>query len=124
MKETWPKAAQILAAGGTAAEAAKAAQVTERTIRNWRADEPQFADAVDDYRGQMLAEASGVLAAHTAAAAQRLADIATDGEIPLRHQLRAALGVLDYAARYRESQALEARLRALEIAAGLRPESW
>jgi len=47
MKETWPAAAEVLARGGSASDAAKAARVDPRTIRRWKADEPPFADAIE-----------------------------------------------------------------------------
>lgn len=102
MKETWPLAAEVLAAGGSSADAAKAAKVAPRTIRRWRADEVAFSDAVDDARSLMLA------------------DIIESGEE--RHRLRAAQIVLDQAARYRMDRAIEDRISALEIAVGVR--SW
>ena len=118
MKQTWPRAAQVLASGGTTADAAKAADVTTRTVRKWRADEPPFADAVDDARARMLAETAGLLAATTTAAARRLEDIIESGEE--RHQLAASRIVLDMAARYRSDRAIEDRIEALELAVSLR----
>ena len=58
MKESWHKAAQVLAAGGSTSDAAKAAGVTSRTVRKWKADEPPFVDAVDDGRARMLSESA------------------------------------------------------------------
>ena len=118
MKETWPRAAEVLAAGGSASDAAKAANVAPRTIRRWRADEPPFADAVDDARALMLAETAGLLAATTTVAARRLEEIIETGEE--RHQLAAARVVLDMAARYRSDRAIEDRIEALEAAVNLR----
>jgi len=114
-------AVEVLAAGGTSTEAAKAAQVTVRTIRRWRADEPRFADSIDDARSLMLAEAAGLLASQTTAAARRLGEIIQSEEE--RHSLTAARVVLDMAARYRSDRALEDRLSALEMAVGVR-SSW
>jgi len=121
MKESWPMAVEVLAAGGTSTEAAKAAQVTVRTIRRWRIDEPRFADAIDDGRSVMLAEAAGILAFHTTAAAAKLGQIIETGAE--HHQLRAAQIVLDQASRYRSDRAIEDRIQALEVAVSLR-SSW
>jgi len=121
MKDSWPKAAAILAAGGTTADAARAAAVTPRTVRKWKADEPRFADSIDDGRSVMLAEAAGILAFHTTAAAAKLGQIIETGAE--HHQLRAAQIVLDQAARYRTDRAIEDRIQALEVAVALRP-SW
>jgi len=120
MKESWPKAVEVLASGGTSTEAAKAAQVTVRTIRRWRNDEPRFTDSVDDARSLMLAEAAGLLASQTTAAARRLGEIIQSDEE--RHALPAARVVLDMAARYRSDRAIEDRIEALEAAVNLR--SW
>lgn len=54
----------------------------------------------------------------TTAAAVRLAEIIEVGEE--RHQLTASRAVLELASRYRVDQALEHRIKALEMAAGLR----
>ena len=121
MKESWPKAVEVLAQGGTSTEAAKAAQVTVRTIRRWRNDEPRFADSIDDARSLMLAESAGLLAFHTTAAARKLGEIIGSGEE--RHQLAASRVVLDMAARYKNDQALEDRIAALEMAVGV-TSSW
>jgi len=118
MKQSWGKAALALAAGQGNADAAKAAQVTERTVARWRADEVAFADRIEDLRSEMLTEAAGLLAAATTAAAGRLAEIIEVGEE--RHQLTASRIVLDMASRYRVDQALELRISDLETAAGLR----
>ena len=120
MKTTWPKAAEVLAAGGTSTEAAEAAGVGVRTIRRWRNDEPRFADSIDDTRSRMLAEAAGLLASHTTTAARRLGEIIQSEEE--RHALPAARVVLDMAARYRSDRAIEDRIEALEAAVNLR--SW
>jgi len=109
MKESWPKAAEVLAAGGTSTEAAKAAKVAPRTVRRWRNDEPPFADAIEEGRALMLAEAAGLLAAATTVAAGRLAEIIESGEERM-------------AARYRTDRAIEDRIEALEAAVNLR--SW
>ena len=69
----------------------------------------------------MLAEAAGLLAFHTTAAAQKLGEIIESGEE--RHQLAASRVVLDMAARYRIDRAIEDRIAALEVAVSLR-SSW
>lgn len=121
MKESWHKAAQVLAAGGSTSDAAKAAGVTSRTVRKWKADEVIFADAVDASRSRMLGEAAGLLAASATTAARRLAEIAEDPEP--RYALPAARSILDLASRYRSDTELESRLAALEMAVGVR-SSW
>ena len=118
MKDSWPRAAAVLAAGGSEKEAGKAAGVGDRTIRRWRADEVQFADAVDAARTEMLAEAAGILAHISTQAAQKLGEIIEDGSE--RYALTASRVALEMASRYRQDQSLENRLTALEMAAGMR----
>jgi hypothetical protein len=118
MKQSWPKAVQILAAGGSNTDAARAAQVTTRTIARWRADEVAFADAIDHARTEMLTEAAGILAVISTKAARKLGDIVESEDD--RHALSAARTVLDMASRYRIDQVLERRIASLEMLAGVR----
>ncbi len=118
MKPGWGRAALALAAGQSNADAAKAAQVTERTVTRWKADEVAFADRIEALRSEMLTEAAGLLAAATTAAARKLAEIIEVGEE--RHALTASRIVLEMASRYRVDQALESRIIDLEMAAGLK----
>jgi len=118
MKPSWAKAALALASGESNADAAKAAQVTTRTVTRWKADEVAFADRIEDLRSEMLTEAAGLLAHATTAAAARLAEIIEVGEE--RHALSAAKTVLEMASRYLDDQTQECRISDLETAAGLR----
>ena len=118
MKETWPKAALALAKGDTIAAAARAASVSKRTLLRWRSDEVRFADEVETLRSEMLMEAAGLLAATATSAVRKLDALIAEGED--RHALAAARTVLDMASRYRLDQALESRIVALELSAGLR----
>ena len=118
MKDSWAKAALVIASGGTTTDAGKAAGVTSRTVQRWRADEVQFADAVADARKEFLDDAAGILAQISTKAAQKLGAIIEDSDDRLA--LAAARVVLDMASRYRQDQSLENRLNALEMAAGLR----
>jgi len=117
MKATWPKAAAVLAAGGSEKEAGKTAGVSGRTVRRWRADEVQFADAVTDARTEFLNETAGLLAHISTAAVRKLGEIIETGNE--RYALSASRVALEMASRYRTDQALENRLTALELAAGL-----
>ncbi len=118
MKDSWVKGAMTIASGGSNADAGKVAGVTARTIQRWRADEVQFADAVDDFRSEFLNEAAGLLAAETTAAARKLGELIETGED--HHALSAAKTVLEMASRYLDDQTQERRISDLETAAGLR----
>lgn len=119
MKPSWGKAALALAQGDSIATAARAASVTKRTVQRWKSDEVRFADEVETLRSEMLVEAAGLLAHAATSAARRLEALIAGGED--RHALSAAKTVLEMASRYRADQALESRITALEMAAGLRP---
>jgi hypothetical protein len=118
MKDTWPRAAAAIAAGASENEAGRVAGVTGRTVSRWRNDEVQFTDAVDAARTEYLNETAGLLAHISTAAVRKLGEIIEDGSE--RYALAAARTVLDMASRYRNAQALEGRLTALELASGLR----
>ncbi len=118
MKDSWVKGAMTIASGGSNADAGKVAGVTARTIQRWRADEVQFADAVDDFRSEFLNEAAGLLAHNATDAARKLGELIENGED--HHALTAARIVLEMASRYRTDQTLENRIGSLEVAAGLR----
>jgi len=118
LRDSWVKGAMTIASGGSNADAGKVAKVTARTIQRWRADEVQFADAVDDFRSEFLNETAGLLAAETAVAARKLGELIENGED--HHALTAARIVLEMASRYRTDQTLENRIGSLEVAAGLR----
>ena len=118
MKDSWTKAALVIASGGTNTAAGKAAGVDRRTVQRWRADEVQFADTIESLRSEFLNEASGLLAHNATAAARKLGVLIENGED--HHALTAARIVLDMASRYRQDQSLEDRLNALEMAAWMR----
>ncbi len=119
MKDGWTDAAEVIAKGGTATAAAGAAGVDPRTVRRWRADEPQFEDYIEDARSLMMAETAALLAHQSAAAARKLALIVDRGEQD-RGTLAAAVKTLEIALKWRSDVAIENRIRALELAAGLR----
>ena len=118
MKDSWVKGAMTIASGGSNADAGKVAKVSARTIQRWRADEVQFADAVDDFRSEFLNEAAGLLAAATTTAVRKLGELMENGED--HHALSAAKTVLEMASRYLDDQTQERRISDLETAAGLR----
>jgi hypothetical protein len=119
MKEEWVKAAEVIARGGTATAAAGAAGVDPRTVRRWRADEVEFEDYIEDARSQMMSSTAAILANSSEAAAIKLAEIVESGEQD-RGTLAASTKTLEIALKWRSDVAIENRIRALELAAGLR----
>lgn len=121
--ETAPKqavAAAILAGGGTNAEAAAAAGVHLRTVARWRTDAAFMAD-VRRLTAGALDTASRVLAGGAANAARYLVSVADGTAEGDAHRVNAARLVLTMAPTLRDAVELEARLSALEVAAGIAP---
>jgi hypothetical protein len=100
-----------LAAGNTAADAARQANVSERTAFRRLAD-PGFRRRVTEARADMITRGLGKLAAGMASAADTLRKLLTSGTGPV--QLNAARVILEMGTRLRESAEFEARLRRLE----------
>lgn len=118
MKNSWVKAAVSIARGESDETAAQAAGVTSRTIRAWRADEPEFAQKVNDLRRDMFEDASGQLSALSVKATEQLGDLLeSDDE---RTRLSAVRLILQSAPVFRDSVDWESRIMELELAAGLR----
>jgi hypothetical protein len=101
-----------LAAGASLSEAAHAAGLSERTARR-RVSEPAFQARLADARDEVVGQTLATLVIDTTLAAQTLVELMSKtAPAPLR--LRAALGLLDQAARYRDRADLEDRLAAVE----------
>jgi hypothetical protein len=100
-----------LAAGNTAADAARQAGVSERTAFRRLAD-PGFRRRVTEARADMVSRGIGTLAAGMAGAADTLRKLLTAGTGAV--QLGAARAILELSVKLRESAEFEARLAALE----------
>ena len=109
------RAVASLAGGSTIAEAAKAANVTERQLLRWRS-QPAFAHALRDATSATFDDALRVLAAGMRGAALYLVKAAVYEDEPLPAQTAAARTVLQLASAMREHVDLAARLDALEAA--------
>jgi hypothetical protein len=100
-----------LAAGRSAAEAAAACGVGERTVRTWLAD-PAFVARVQAIRGELSALAVGRLADLSGKAADALGRL-LDEPSPMA-RLGAARAILEAGPWLREQDELAAKLAALE----------
>lgn len=106
-----------VAKGPTYADIARNLDVSERTVRRLAAAD-DFADRVAEARKRIYHHASEALAAATTDAVGVLRVLMTGAESePVR--VRAALGVLSEAMRWRDSIDVEARLRELEARLGI-----
>jgi hypothetical protein len=103
-----------LAVGGGVACAARAAGVSERTVRR-RMEDAGFREAVRKLRGELLERAVGRLTDLGLRAADQLGELMDHGK---REQTRlgAARATLDFMLRGTEMVAIEQRLQALEDA--------
>jgi hypothetical protein len=102
-----------LACGDTIAGAARKAQISQRTLRRWRAEDPAFQDQVEAARAQMLEDAVGRLAAGLVASAVTLHHLVLKGD---SHAVRlaAAKALFEQYMKAREMHNFEQRLQALE----------
>lgn len=100
-----------LAAGASYVDAAKAAGVSERTVRR-RMAEPAFRQQVDEIRAEMLAQAVAKLTSASVKAVETLEALLGS---PLDFaRLSAARAILELAAKYREQHDIAERIAALE----------
>ena len=103
--------ARMAAGGATVQAAADQGGVSERTAYR-RLEDPAFRQRVADARAELIARAVGRLADASADAAATLRALLTAESEMAR--LGAARSILDLAIKLRESEELEARIRALE----------
>jgi len=97
------------------ADAAKAANVAERTLYRWLGD-PVFRLRLNEAEGEAIDTATRRLLQLQDPAIDALDTILQDPEAAPTVRLRAATAVLDYLIRLRELRNVEARLLALEAA--------
>lgn len=95
------------------AQAATAANVSERSVRRWLTD-PAFAAALRGLEAEAIAHATRRLAGGTQAALDAILDIMQNEDAPPGHRLRAAALWLDAHLRYREIAEFAERLAELE----------
>lgn len=95
---------------GIIAQAAKAANVPESTLRRWLRSDADFIRAYRDVRRKVTEHANGVLQQASSEAAAKLITMMRDASIPPSVQLAAAIQILDRSA----ASELEERVAALE----------
>jgi len=103
----------VLAQGGSAEDAARAAGVSSRTIHRWAAD-PDFAARVAELRAELLARTVGALVDASLDAVRTLRECLKARSEATR--VRAATALLHALVVVRESVDLEQRIAALEAA--------
>jgi hypothetical protein len=104
-------AAVAIAGGSTAAAAASAVGVNERTIRKW-ASTPAFAGRVEQLRKEAVASAVAKLSSAMTVAADELLKLAAHVEANIR--LRASRAIIELAVRLKEHAELQQRVADLE----------
>ncbi|MBE6470917.1 MAG: hypothetical protein E7000_04315 [Coriobacteriaceae bacterium] len=109
------KAIAALLTARTQAEAAKAAQVGERSIKRWLSEDKRFKAAYQAALRDLIANASAKLSKGADAAIDSLLDVARSGESESA-RVQAARAVLDQNLRYSEFADVLQSLTALEEA--------
>ena len=101
-----------LAGGSTAADAATAAKVSERTVRR-RLAEPDFVTHLEELRREVIQSALVKVSSSAVQAVTTLVSL-LDSEQPSSTRLGAAKAVLDYGIRLRAESEFAERLTAIE----------
>ncbi|HKG24600.1 MAG TPA: phBC6A51 family helix-turn-helix protein [Thermomicrobiales bacterium] len=112
------KAVEALLTLGEVSAAAKEAGVSRETLHRWL-KQPAFLDAVREAESRALDDLSRLLVRLGRTAVATLAKAMTDPAAPHATRVRAADAALSRLLQLRELATLEARVRALEAAAGL-----
>lgn len=107
------KALEVITAGGTVAQAAASAGVTETTIYNWKS-ENVFKQALQDANNRILADTVTALTVASVRAVEILIMVAEDADSPAGTRVSAARAILDSTIKVRELYDLEERITALE----------
>jgi hypothetical protein len=113
-----PRDAALVAAlvsGATWEEAAASARCSRSTVAR-RMSDPEFRQALDVARREVLERTTTTLVANTAAAASVLAELSANPAVPASTRISAARSLLDLALRYWDAQLTDCRLAALEAA--------
>lgn len=107
------RALSCLVAGGTFAQAAQAARVTERTLRRWR-NSPEFAEALREGERAVIECAGRVAYSLARESMTVLRSVMVNPKGDPGPRVRAAAVLLDVALKWRDAVATEARIDALE----------
>lgn len=102
-----------LLASSSISEAARTCGVNERTLRDWMT-RPDFREAYDQARRQVLDQVLAHLQASTGEALDTLLAVCRDPEARPAARVAAARAVLDLSVKIRSEEDFDARLRALE----------
>jgi hypothetical protein len=108
------KAVAALMAVGTVAEAARLANVGERTLFRWLSEDAGFRAELATAEGQAITAAARRLVGLSDAAISTVAAVIDDPDATPANRLRAAGMALEYCVTWRELSSLEARIGALE----------
>lgn len=101
-------------------DAAKVANVAERTLWRWLADST-FREELTRQEGAVIDQATRSLLSMQGAALEVFDQVLTSTTATDANRLRAAEGVLDYLLKLRELNTLEERIRKLEEAQNVKP---
>jgi hypothetical protein len=103
----------VLAVGATVENAARKANISERTVYRWLAD-PDFQARIEQQRRENMVRTAGMLSGAALASVKTLVDLQQDVSVAATVRRGAARDVLEMAVKYRESTELEQRLLGIE----------
>ena len=104
---------QALACGATVENAARKAEMSERTAYR-RLDDPVFLNQLEQLRADMVLRTAGMLTGAGMGAVKVLVELQNDAAQPAAVRRRSARDVLEMGLKFREIAQLEQRLAAIE----------
>lgn len=114
LSDTQHAALTALLSGKRVPEAAKEADVNERTVRRWLREDAAFQEALAEGRREALQHAMSVTTMAATAAAGVVIEVMRSKSTPASVRLRAATAILEMLLRWAELQDFDQRLRRLE----------
>jgi hypothetical protein len=102
-----------LAMGATVENAARKANISERTVYRWLGD-PGFQARIEQQKRENMVRTAGMLGGAAMASVKTLVDLQQDVAVAATVRRGAARDILEMAVKYRESTELEQRLMAIE----------
>lgn len=108
------KTAQVIALGGSYVMAGKEGGVSERTVRRWMKDDPEFKELVEDLRDEIFESVRGGLSGLSTRSLRVMEEILSDREVTPSVRARVALGIVRAIRDLRRDEKIEDRIAELD----------
>ncbi len=105
----------VLACGGTNRQAAAAANVTERTVEKWRAENSAFPDLMESIALEIFNQSVRKAVGAVNKCVEKLISIVEDEEVPVRTQIKACEVLLSHGEKLSLAQ-VQRRIKNIEQA--------